>query len=115
MGMFDSPAICRDLIVDIALAFVKADQPDHPRVAEAVAACGAAARAGNAQDVYSNGLAVIFLCELNATRHRSLIDFFLGALKRRQKDHGGWGYDLEETGWGFEQRPTGDTSPTGRW
>jgi len=92
----------------IGLCFLKAPekQVNHPRVAEALAACKAEASKGSvdafiaAHDdgVYSNGLAVIFLCELDAERHRSLIEFYLGAMKKRQKAHGGWGYNANETG-----------------
>ena len=82
----------------IALAFIKDDKPDHPWVGKALQACRQARQAGKAEDMYSNGLAVIFLCELDASKHRSLIDFFIAALQRRQKDHGGWGYDHLGTG-----------------
>lgn len=89
----------------IGLAYLKTEppQPYHPRVKEAVEACQAASRGGSPQqiDMYSNGLAVIFLCELGPQQHGALINYYLGMLKGRQKDHGGWGY---------EDRRTGDTS-----
>src|SRR5262245_50494355 len=53
----------------IALAFVKAVQRNHPRVTDAVTACRAAMNDGTKIDVYSNGLAIVFLCELGATRY----------------------------------------------
>lgn len=87
----------------IGLSFVKDDQPDHPKVKEALKACQAWTKRPQDLDVYSNGIALIFLCELDARRHSDLINYYLGAMKRRQKQHGGWGYDA---------RRTGDTSQT---
>jgi len=91
----------------IGLTYLKTEpaRPDHPRVKEALAACIAGARQPNIPDnfSYSNGLAIIFLCELNPRAHSNLIKHYLGIMKKRQKEHGGWGY----TG-----KPTGDTSQT---
>ncbi|MEM6798243.1 MAG: prenyltransferase/squalene oxidase repeat-containing protein, partial [Planctomycetota bacterium] len=89
----------------IGLAYLKTDppQPNHPKIKEALQACQAGTKKRGLHDMYSNGLAVIFLCELGPRRHDDLVRFYLGALKRRQKDHGGWGY---------EERKTGDTSQT---
>ncbi|MEN1681761.1 MAG: HEAT repeat domain-containing protein [Planctomycetota bacterium] len=92
----------------VALAFLKdlEPQPSHPRVAEALEACVEASRSSNplgAIDMYSNGLAIIFLCELGAKKHQTLIQFYQNLMKRRQKQHGGWGY---------EGKKTGDTSQT---
>lgn len=88
----------------IALAMMKSDRPESKWVAKAEAACIAASRGGEKFDVYSNGLAIIFLCELSPNKYKDLIKFYMGALKRRQKPHGGWGYDRTHT--------TGDTSQT---
>lgn len=85
----------------IALVYIKEGEKDHRFVKEALEACREAAASGNADDVYSNGLAIIFLSDLDAKAHRNTIQFFLAAMQRRQKQHGGWGYD---------GRPTGDTS-----
>ncbi len=87
----------------IATTFIKNDRRDSPWVAKALEACQQRAKANNISDVnmYDNGLAIIFLCELDATKHRQLIDYYLGLLAKRQKPHGGWGYD---------QFVTGDTS-----
>lgn len=87
----------------LALAFLKNDQPDHPKIQEALAACRKNRAKLDHGEVYSNGLALIFLCELNARRHEDLVKFYLSGLRKRQKDHGGWGYD---------KRSTGDTSQT---
>ncbi len=85
----------------IALVFFKEGMKDHKKVGEAVKACQETAAKGEAGDVYSNGLAIIFLCELDAKKHRNLIQFFVEAMAQRQKQHGGWGY---------EHKGTGDTS-----
>ena len=87
----------------LGLVFYKEGYKDHKFIKEAVAACKEAASKRNADDVYSNGLAIIFLCELDAKAHRQTIEFFLAAMNQRQKPHGGWGY---------QDRPTGDTSQT---
>ena len=54
-------------------------------------------------DVYTNGIAIIFLCEASSQKYAREIEFFLNRLKARQKPHGGWGY---------ESAATGDTSQT---
>lgn len=90
----------------IGLAYIKSKQPDHPRVAEAVAACAQGMRdgdQGNRRTIYSCGMAIIFLCEHNSRRHSELIRHYLGALANRQKKNGAWGYAEE---------PIGDTSQT---
>ncbi len=91
----------------IGLAFFKSNKGKHPRVGEAVQACRAAMTAGKPISIYSNGLAIIFLCELGPKRYKKEIGWYLDLLKRRQKPHGGWGYDH-----GPEKKPTGDTSQT---
>jgi hypothetical protein len=96
----------------VGLAFVKAGRPDHPRVKEAVAAVREfMAPESNAKvDVYSNGLAIVFLCEFSAERHRKEISYYLDLLEKRQKKQGGWGYDGNSME-GFVME-TGDTSQT---
>jgi hypothetical protein len=94
----------------VGLAFVKAGQPDHPRVKDALAACRAGLNDDSQVDVYSNGLALVFLCELGAKRHLREIEAYLKLMHDRQKEHGGWGYDgrsPEGNNW-----TTGDTSQT---
>ena len=79
----------------VGLVFLKAEQPNHPRVAEALEACQQALRSNPTEatvDVYSNGLAVIFLCELSPRRYSREIGQYLDLLRSRQKPHGGWGY-----------------------
>jgi len=85
----------------IGLAFIKAGRPDHPRVKEALEGIRAEIAANPGEqglDVYSNGLAIIFLCELSPKNFRNEIEWFLGRMKNRQKPHGGWGYHEYETG-----------------
>ncbi len=90
----------------IGLVFLKANRKDHSRIAEAIEACRQTIRANppdNVLDIYSNGLAIIFLCELSPDKYSREIQWYLGRMKARQKPHGGWGY------YNFD---TGDTSQT---
>ncbi len=90
----------------VALAFIKAGKPDHPLVAHAVEACDLQMHpkaSDSPLDMYSNGLAIIFLCELAPHKYAREIEYFLDQLKKRQKEHGGWGYN---------ELQTGDTSQT---
>ena len=84
----------------IALAFVKdGASPDNPHVQAAVAACQSTdAQQARSANVYSNGLAIIFLSELDSSKYRDLIKRFAGAMANRQKSHGGWGYDHSSKG-----------------
>jgi hypothetical protein len=80
----------------IGMAFLKngADE-QHPKIKAAVDACVASTR-GTAeaiqQDIYSTGIAVIFLCELNPSKYAPEIIKLRDSLIARQKPHGGWGY-----------------------
>lgn len=89
----------------VALALYKGGRPkDHARIVEAIDACKYMATAGPKTDsIYSAGLAIILLCEIDPKEHKSSIEKFAGAMAQRQKRHGGWGYD---------NMPTGDTSQT---
>lgn len=82
----------------IALVFIKEGETKHRFVYEALKACQEAAAKGEAGDVYSNGLAIIFLSDLDAKTHKKELQFFIAAMQRRQKEHGGWGYDGRSTG-----------------
>jgi len=89
----------------IGLAYLKdgADEK-HPKVVEAVKICEAVTRAEAANaDIYSTGIAIIFLCTLNPSKYSGEIIKLRDSLERRQKPHGGWGY---------ADKPTGDTSMT---
>jgi hypothetical protein len=90
----------------IALAFLKAGKVDHPKVREAIEECAKIERANlddSALDNYSNGLAIIFLCEVSAQKYSRNIQYYLDRLKARQNKSGGWGY---------KDAQTGDTSQT---
>jgi hypothetical protein len=53
--------------------------------------------------IYSTGLAIALLVELDAVRYRTELDGLVKMLLQRQKPNGAWGYP---------DRPTGDTSMT---
>ncbi len=82
----------------IGLVYIKEGEKDHRLVKEALLACREAAAKNDAGDVYTNGLAIIFLADLDAKAHQKMIQFFMAAMQRRQKQHGGWGYDGRDTG-----------------
>jgi hypothetical protein len=84
----------------IGLAYHKRGMPDDsPRIREAVEACLASVESEKSQlFTYSKGLAVIFLSELNAEKHRELIAKYAEQLATHQKAHGGFGYTVYETG-----------------
>jgi hypothetical protein len=107
---FDPHAVTLGGRCVMGLAFLKANQPNHPRVQEAVDACRAAMTSGKIIDIYSNGLAIIFLCELAPKKHQREIQWYLNLLTRRQKPHGGWGYDGNNHD--SLTQETGDTSQT---
>ena len=95
----------------IGLALIKGNRPyDHPKIKHAVEACQNAAATleskHSADTIYDLGLAIIFLCELDADQYRSEITSLMQLLLKWQKEFGGWGY-LE----GAHMR-TGDTSMT---
>ena len=76
--------------------------PKHPRITEAVTAIQAAVVGHDPKhiglDIYSAGLAVIFLATLDAHAYGREIDYLMDFLKVQQKPHGGWGYPDHETG-----------------
>ena len=87
-------------LVGLVLLKSHAD-PKHPRIVDAVASIQNVVKAGPANanlDIYSAGLAVIFLVTLDANAYRGEVDVLLSYLKTRQKPHGGWGYPDKETG-----------------
>ena len=90
-----------------ALALHKAGRPNDPRVAQAVSACVAAASRADELDIYSHGLALIFMAEVAGQGRQSTTKQLLDSLVKRQKPHGGWGYDRPN-----DARRTGDTSQT---
>ena len=86
----------------IGMTMLKAGKPaNHPKVLAALADCqqrAALKPADNHEDVYSLGIAVLFLCELDSSRYAHEIEHFLSVLQLRQKVHGGWGYEAQATG-----------------
>lgn len=94
----------------VALALLKSGVKDHPKITEAVEACQKDLKDEifrNSQEViYSSGIAIIFLCELDPDKHRPLIQEYLVFLQSVQKEHGGWGYPSGP------HVKTGDTSMT---
>ena len=96
-----------DALAGLALLKHGADR-SNPKVLGAArriqtARANASQPADLGMDVYSAGLSTIFLIELDPQMYRSEIDFLLAHLKAVQKPHGGWGY---------RDKPTGDTSMT---
>lgn len=93
----------------VGLALLKAGRYQHEMLDVAAEACREMGSRRPEQittrdcDIYSTGLAIIFLCELDPVRFREPIANLAASLELRQKDHGGWGY---------ADRDTGDTSMT---
>ena len=83
----------------IALAFLKdgADEK-HPKIVAAVNACQAATKGEVGADIYSTGIAIIFLCALNPSKYQPEIVKLRDSLEDRQKSCGGWGYPDKQTG-----------------
>lgn len=50
------------------------------------------------ENIYSAGLAIIFLVTLDPSKHHDEISRLLAYLAAKQKPHGGWGYPDRETG-----------------
>lgn len=96
----------------IGMAFFKhTGDPEHQKVKEAIEACQQTCRAeakAITQDIYSTGIAIIFLCEIDPSKYRPEIEKLLTSLNLRQKVHGGYGYPLNNANHGA----TGDTSMT---
>jgi hypothetical protein len=93
------------------LAILKqSGKSDHPKVLECAAKIRATLQEKNGkidwgdQAVYSVGLSILFLVELDPEKYRSDVQLLLSYLQGIQKSHGGWGY--------LTSKPTGDTSMT---
>ena len=83
----------------IALAFLKDGEDEkHPKIVEAVNACQAATKGAVGADIYSTGIAIIFLCALNPSKYQPEIVKLRDSLEDRQKSCGGWGYPDKQTG-----------------
>lgn len=81
------------------------EERDHPMVVKCAASIQKTlAEDGTGKfDVYSTGLSLIFLVDLDPKKYRTEIERLLTHLVKIQKGHGGWGYP---------NLPTGDTSMT---
>lgn len=77
----------------IGISFLKNGRDgSHPKVQAALKACEEANPGDTSLDNYSLGLALIFLCELDAQKHQNQVNRYLEGLIKRQKQNGGWGY-----------------------
>lgn len=80
----------------IAMAYLYDGAPkNHPRIVEALEACKLTTEFDAKQitvDIYSTGLAILFLCELDPSKYRVEIERLVESLVLRQKKCGGWGY-----------------------
>lgn len=94
----------------IGLTFLKSGADEkHPKVEAALQACLAAAGREPAainNDIYSTGIAIIFLCTLNPSKYAPEIIKLRDSLALRQKAEGGFGYAAGP------HVATGDTSMT---
>lgn len=94
----------------VGLAFLKNGSDEkHPKVEIALQACLDATRGEPAairNDLYSTGIAIIFLCTLNPSKYAPEIIKLRDSLVLRQKAHGGFGYA------DGAHAATGDTSMT---
>jgi hypothetical protein len=74
----------------------------HPRVQQAIEACRAVAANPNQQFEadfnYSLGIAIIFLCEVDARQYENDIKTLLALLRSRQRPDGSWSYPNYSTG-----------------
>ena len=96
----------------VGLAFLKAgEDEEHAQIKAAVAHCKQVTT-GDAKSIrdsiYSTGIAIIFLCNLNPSKYQAEIRKLMDSLDLRQKAGGGWGYPLDNKDFG----KTGDTSMT---
>jgi hypothetical protein len=75
---------------------------EHPKIAAAVAQIRQAQTnedpAKSDLDIYSTGLSIVFLVELDPSKYKSEITWLMKYLQWRQKPHGAWGYPGRETG-----------------
>lgn len=101
----------KDRVVDVRLGarvlsarvLLYENKADHPQVAEAIVAIDQALSQSQEIDIYSLGLAIVLLTEIDPAEHRARLDRLVARLVGYQKPHGGWGYSYQ---------PTGDTSMT---
>ena len=97
----------------IALAIYKnGAEQNHPSIVSAIERCQQFCRKDlekSTENIYSIGLAIIYLCEIDAVAYRPEIEKLLKLLVFRQKPHGGFGYRVLTDN---SPSPQGDTSMT---
>jgi hypothetical protein len=80
----------------IGLAFLKSgEKEEHPQIVAAVDQCKRVAAGGPkgiSEDIYSTGIAIIFLCNLNPSKYQAEIRKLMDSIEARQKRSGAWGY-----------------------
>lgn len=84
----------------VALCLLKNDRPvSHPLIQAAVKACQDSLKDQH-NEVYSPGLATVFLCELESQQPavRDLAQAYIDLMVQRQQPGGGWGYLTLKTG-----------------
>ena len=94
----------------VGLVLIKQNLRQHELVVEAIRACEeACSRPVNEidEDIYSTGLAIVFLCELDAEEFRANIERLTRSLLLRQRNDGAWGYPPDTL-----SGRSGDTSMT---
>ncbi len=83
----------------VGLTLVKYGKPkDHAKVKDAITTIQGAVKAGPkgfAEDIYSTGIAILFLVAVDPSKYRPEIDILVQSLHYRQKPAGAWGYPLE--------------------
>ena len=86
------------------IAMVKCDVPaDNPQILAAVKAVKELIpdndpKMASITNIYTVGMSIIFLVELDPVKYKPEIDCLLQFLYAKQKKHGGWGYFNRETG-----------------
>lgn len=83
----------------VGLTLIKYGKPkDHAKIKDAVATIQAGVKVGPkafAEDIYSTGIAILFLVAVDPSKYRPEIDILVQSLHYRQKPAGAWGYPLE--------------------
>lgn len=72
--------------------------PDHPKIKEAIEAIQNALKGGPEsfrEDIYSTGVAIMFLVAVNPKQYAYEIEALVKSLHLRQKSQGAWGYPLD--------------------
>lgn len=100
-GAASDPRVGANALVGIALLKRRAS-PDHPKIVAAVEQIKKELKPEDPTqmdlDIYSTGLSIIFLIELDPTTYQAETECLLKYLQHCQKPHGGWGYPDNETG-----------------